>query len=86
MTFCKFFSATLLIYDVKVTRFQPAEGSTDSITTRQLFVFSLIQLAQSGVLYAIIAFIVLCAALIVYLKRRKKVKEDNSETVNANES
>ena len=54
------------------TRFEPAEGSTDAMTTGQLIKYSIIQLAQSGVLYAILAFIILSAALVVYLVRRRK--------------
>lgn len=42
------------------------------MTTGQLIKYSIIQLAQSGVLYAILAFIILSAALVVYLVRRRK--------------
>ena len=67
--------------DVTVSKFQPAEDNTDSITTRQLIVYSLMQLAQSGILYVIIAFILVCAASVVYLRKRKKRTKERKETI-----
>jgi hypothetical protein len=69
------------INEVQVSKFQPAEGSTDSINIKQLIVYSLMQLAQSGILYAVIALIVISAALIVYLRKRKKRTKERKETI-----
>ena len=58
---------------VEVSKYRPGEGAASAWTTWMWIVYSLKQLAASGILYVILLLMALAAAgIVIFVKRRKK--------------
>ncbi|MCR3920962.1 MAG: hypothetical protein NUK65_00375 [Firmicutes bacterium] len=66
--------------EVGIVAFTPAQDATDTITTGQLIKYSVIQLAESKILYVMIAILIILAALVGYLSKKKKRITPTSST------